>query len=65
MNFNYVAIVSIKGSDYRIYFWHMSKDNAINIMKNSNLKKGVIINIFSLYIKWVKQLIIKETEKQC
>ena len=39
MNFNDVAIVSVKGSDYRINFWYMSKDDAINIMKNSNLKK--------------------------
>ena len=39
MNFNDVAIVSIKGSDYRIHFWYMSKNNAINIMKNSNLNK--------------------------
>ena len=40
MNFNDVAIVSIKGNDYRIHFWYISKDNAINIMKNSNLKKS-------------------------
>ena len=39
MKFNDVAIVSVKGSDYRINFWYMSKDDAINIMKNSNLKK--------------------------
>ena len=38
MNFN-VASVSIKGSDYRIHFWYMSKDDAINIMKNSDLKE--------------------------
>ena len=25
MNFNDVAIVSVKGSDYRIHFWYMSK----------------------------------------
>ena len=37
MSFNDVAIVSIKGSDYRIYFWYMSKDDAMNIMHNSNL----------------------------
>ena len=37
MNFNDVAIVSIKWSDYRIYFWYMSKDDAINIMKNYSL----------------------------
>ena len=40
MNFNDVAIVSIKGNDYRIHFWYISKDDAINIMKNSNLKKS-------------------------
>ena len=42
MNYNDVAIVSIKENDYRIHFWYMSKDNAISIMKNSNLneKKG-------------------------
>ena len=37
MNFNDVAIVFIKGSDYRIHFWYMSKDDAISIMNNSNL----------------------------
>ena len=44
MSFNYVAIVSIKGSDYRIQFWYMSKDDAISIMHSSNLidKKGVL-----------------------
>ena len=36
MNFNDVAIVSIKGSNYRIHFWYMSKDDAIIIMNNSN-----------------------------
>ena len=39
MNFNDVAIVSIKGNDYRIHFWYMSKDDAINIMNNSNLNE--------------------------
>ena len=37
MNLNDVAIVSVKGNDYRIHFWYMSNDDAINIMKNSNL----------------------------
>ena len=36
MNFNSVATASVKGSDYRIHFWYMSKDDAINIMKFSN-----------------------------
>ena len=39
MNFNDVAIVSVKGSDYRIHFWYMGKDDAINIMKNSHLNE--------------------------
>ena len=37
MNVNNVDIASIKGNDYRIYFWYMSKDDAINIMENPNL----------------------------
>ena len=45
MTFNDVAIVSIKGNDYRIHFWYMTKDYAINKMKNSNLneKTGLIL----------------------
>ena len=39
INFNYVAIVSIKGNDYRIHFWYMSKDDAISKMNNSNLNE--------------------------
>ena len=39
MNFNDVAIISVNGSDYRIYCWYMSKDDVINIMKNSNLNE--------------------------
>ena len=39
MSFNDIAIVSVNRSDYRIHFWYMSKDNAINIMNNSNLNK--------------------------
>ena len=37
MSFNNVAIVYVKGSAYRIHVWHMSKDDAINIMNNYNL----------------------------
>ena len=39
MNFNDVAIASIKGGDYGIHFSHMSKDDAISIMNNSNLNE--------------------------
>ena len=38
INFNDVAIVSIKGNDYRIHFWYMSKNDAVVLMANSNLK---------------------------
>ena len=37
ISFNGVAIAYVKGSAYRIHFWCMSKDDAINIMNNSNL----------------------------
>ena len=43
INFNDVAVVSIKGSDYKIHFWYMSKNNAINLLNNSVLdNKGVL-----------------------
>ena len=37
MCFNNIAIVYLKGSPYRINFWYISKDDAINIMNGSNL----------------------------
>ena len=37
MSLYYVAVVSVKKNDYRIHFWYMSKNDAINIMKNSDL----------------------------
>ena len=39
MNYNDVAIVYVKKNAYWIHFWFMSKDDAINIMNNSNLKE--------------------------
>ena len=44
VSFNDVAIAYVKGSAYRIHFWYMSKDDAINIMNNSNLidKMGIL-----------------------
>ena len=36
INFNDVSIGSVKGNGYRIHFWDMSKDDAMNIMKNSD-----------------------------
>ena len=44
ISFNDVAIVYVKRSAYRILFWYMSKNDAINIMNNSSLidKIGVL-----------------------
>ena len=39
IGFNDIAIASYKGNDYRIHFWYMSKDEAINILKNINLNQ--------------------------
>ena len=52
MSFNDVAIVSVKGNDYRIHFWYMSKNDAIALMTSSNLndKKWNFINfLFTIY----------------
>ena len=54
MNFNDVAIVYVKGNAYRIHFWYMSKDDAINIMNNCNLnekKRCVVICFLIMYKK--------------
>ena len=52
MDFNDVAIVSIKGNDYRIHFWYMSKNDAVNRMNNFSLnekKEYIYIYIFIIY----------------
>ena len=48
MSFIIVAIVYVKGSAYRIYFWYISKDDAINIMNLLIwLIKGKFFNFFN------------------
>ena len=51
MSFNNIAIAYVKGNAYRIYFWYMSKNDAINIMNGFNLvdKRGALQNIFVIY----------------
>ena len=39
MCFNDVAIASVKENDYRIHFWSMSKEEAIYVRTNSDLKE--------------------------
>ena len=44
MSFNNVATVYVKRNAYRIHFWYMSKDDAINRMNGPNLvdKRSVL-----------------------
>ena len=44
MSFHNIAIVYVGVNAYRIHFWYMSKDDAVNIMNDSILldKRGVL-----------------------
>ena len=50
MSFNDAAIVFAIGTAYRIHFWHISKDEAINLLRNTDLteKSGTLSNIVFL-----------------
>ena len=37
LSFNDVAIVSVKDNDYRIHFWYMGRNKAVNLLRNANL----------------------------
>ena len=39
VNFNDVAIVFVNGNDYKFLFWYMSKDEAINLLRNVGLSE--------------------------
>ena len=39
VSLNNVVVVSVKGSNYRIHFCFMSKNDAINLLNNSCLRK--------------------------
>ena len=50
MNFNIVAIVSVKRMDYRILFLYMTKNDTIKIMKDSDLnEKNVSLSFFFFF----------------
>ena len=44
MCFNDVAVVTVKGNDYRIHFLYLIKDEAINLLRNADLteKSGAL-----------------------
>ena len=37
MNFNDIAIVTVRGNDYIIHFLYRSKDETINLSRNADL----------------------------
>lgn len=39
MSFTAVAVVTVKENNCRIYFWGISKNEAMNRMKNANLSE--------------------------
>ena len=44
MSFNNIAVVYVKGNTYRIHFWYMSENDAINITNDSILlNKRVVL----------------------
>ena len=53
VGFNDVIIVSVKENCYRIHFWYIGENEAINVLKNINLKEegshciNYLSNIFS------------------
>ena len=48
MSFNDVGIVSDKGIDYRVHFWYISKDEAINLLKNADLTDLKFILLYKI-----------------
>ena len=49
ITFNGVAIVSVKGDNNKIHFWYMSKDEATDIIKNSDSNnRWIIIEIWNI-----------------
>ena len=61
INFNDIAIVSVKGYNYRIHIWYISKGNAIEIIKHFDLnEKSGLLKFFS----YVKKMINESTYYQ-
>ena len=36
-NFDNVTIISVEWNGYRIHFWYMNQDKAINVLSDANL----------------------------
>ena len=37
INFDNVTIISVEWNGYRIHFWYMNQDKAINVLSDANL----------------------------
>ena len=59
MSFNNIAIVYVKGSAYRIHFWYMSKDDAINVDDAINI---MVLNWLIKEVFYKKIFIIYKNE---
>ena len=61
MNLSDIAILNIKGSNYRCIVSLISKNDAINLMQNADLtkKSGALQNINNLflYVKMFKEIL--------
>ena len=61
MSFADAAIVTVKGNGYRIHFWYINKDEAINLLKNIDLSKKVDyykIKFFFIVYKFMSKEIV-------
>ena len=60
-SFNDFATVSDKENDYRIQFWYISKNEAINVLGNYDLyEKSKTLQTIKMYyhiIQWLKKII--------
>lgn len=55
LSFKVAAIISVKGNGYKIQFWYTSKDEAINLLKNADLRGKVEhkIQVFFIIRKYI------------
>ena len=61
MSFDDTAIATVKGNDYRINFWFMTKNQAVDRMNNADLSKKVCYYNLEKnnYLSWRCQIILQ------
>ena len=70
-SFNNFAKASVKGNDHKIHNWHISKDEAINKLKNSVLgknedhcKKMYRKLTFFIFKRWIKKYLLSRKKRK-